>query len=311
MKTFALGIILTGVLATGASAQTVPGSFGAEAVRRAVAGAFSVAPVVEQAPAAAAALPVTLLVGVDTPSVYFFRGIRQETDPGFSSQPFVDVGFAASDRVNINVGLWNSLHTGSSGTGCECGIGALYETDFYASATFVAGKVKPGVLYTAYTSPNDFFLAVHELAFFATFDDSGMAVPLSPKVTIATEFGGDGSADLGGAEAGHRGTYLELAVRPSFKLGASSATMAIPAKLGLSANNYYETPNEDGSTTDSTFGFFQVGAIFGVPIAEAGGASWEIHGGVDVYTFGDNILRAYNNGDKAQAVVSVGLSGTF
>lgn len=311
MKTLALGIVLTAVLAAGASAQTVTGPFGTAAVRRAVAGAFSVAPAVEQTPAAAAAPRVTLLVGADIPSVYFFRGIRQEADPAFTLQPYVDVGFAASDRVNINVGLWNSVHTGSSGTGCECGASALYETDFYASATFAAGKIKPGVLFTAYTSPNDFFPAVHELAFFATFDDSAMAVPLSPKVTLATEIGGDGSADLGSTPGAHRGTYLEFAVRPSFKLGTTSATLSVPARVGLSVRNYYEMFGEAGDTTDSTFGFFQVGAVLGVPLPAAGGASWEIHAGVDFYRLGEHVHRQYNAGDKTQPVASVGLSGTF
>jgi hypothetical protein len=309
MKTFALGIVLTGVLATAASAQTVPAPFGAAAVRRAAAGAFAAA-ALEQTPAAAPPR-VTVLVGADMPSVYFFRGIRQEADPAFTLQPYVDVGFAASDTVNINVGLWNSVHTGSSGTGCECPANALYETDVYVSATVAAGKVKPGVLFTAYTSPNDFFRAVHEVAFFATFDDSAMAVPLSPKVTLAIEIAGDGSADQGATDGAHRGTYLEGAIRPTFKLGTSPATLAVPTRVGLSVRNYYEMFDEEGDPTDSKFGFFQIGAVVGVPLPSAGGASWEIHGGVDVYAFGDNILRVYNNGDKAQVVGSVGLSGTF
>jgi len=313
MKTFAVGIVLTGLLATTASAQTVTGSFGTAAVRRAVAGAFTAATARDaaQTPAAAAARKVTVLAGVDFPSVYFFRGIRQEADPALTAQPYVDLGFAASDTVTINVGLWNSLHTGTSGTGCECGISALYETDFYATVTVAAGKVKPGVTFTAYTSPNDVFPAVRELAFFASFDDSDRPVAFSPKVTLATEIGGDGSADLGATPGAHRGTYFELAVRPTFTLGTTSATLAVPARVGLSARNYYEMFHEDGSLTDSTFGFFQVGALVGVPLGEAGGASWEIHGGVDVFTFGNNVLRAYNAGDKAEAVVSAGISGTF
>ncbi len=311
MKTFVLGIVLSGVLAAGASAQTVAQPFGAAAVRRAVAEAWPAAPAAEQTPAAEASPRVTVLVGADMPTLYFFRGIRQEADSAFTLQPFVDVGFAASDRVTVNVGLWNSVHTGTSGTGCDCDASALYETDFYVSATFAAGKVKPGVLFTAYTSPNDFFPAVHELAFFASFDDSAMAVPLSPKVTLATEIAGDGSADLGSTPAANRGTYLEFAVRPSFALGTRSATLAVPARVGLSVRNYYEMFHEDGSLTDSTFGFFQIGAQVGVPIGEAGGASWEVHGGVDVYTFGDNTLRVLNEGDKAKAVASFGLSGSF
>lgn len=311
MKTLALGIVLSGALATSVSAQTISAPFSPASVRTMAGAAFTVAPAPEQTPATAAPSRVTVLVGMDAPSLYMFRGIRQEADPAFTAQPYVDVGFAASDRVNINVGLWNSFHTGTSGTGCECDISAWYEMDFYASATFVAGRVKPGVLYTAYTSPNDFFLTVHELAFFASFDDSTMAVPLSPKVTVAVEVGGDGSADLGGAQGARRGTYLELAVRPSFGLGASSATLAIPTRVGLSARNYYEMFDDEGTPTDSTFGFFQVGAVLGLPLPAAGGASWEVHAGVDFYRLGEHVHLQYNAGDKTQVVGTVGVSGTF
>src|SRR4051812_37062743 len=35
---------------------------------------------------------ITLTTGVDFPSVYFFRGIRQEADPKFTMFPYGDVG---------------------------------------------------------------------------------------------------------------------------------------------------------------------------------------------------------------------------
>jgi hypothetical protein len=308
MKTFVVGIVLTVGLAASASAQSVAGPFTPAALRRAA--AFTVAPAPPQG-APAAAPRVTILAGVDAPSLYLFRGIRQEADPALTLQPYVDAGFAVSDRVNVNVGLWNSFHTGTSGTGCNCGASAWYELDVYASATVTAGRVKPGVLYTAYTSPNDFFLTVHELAFFASFDDSASAVPLSPKITLAAEIGGDGSADQGGADGAGRGTYLELAVRPSVPLAGSSATLAVPVRLGLSARKYYERLEDDGTFSDSTFGFFQVGLVVGVPLPSAGGASWELHGGVDLYAFGDNVLRVYNNGDRVRPVANIGVSGTF
>ena len=39
--------------------------------------------------------------------------------------------------------------------------------------TFTGRKLKPGALYTAYTSPNDVFATVHELAGVLAYDDSG------------------------------------------------------------------------------------------------------------------------------------------
>src|SRR4051794_25246762 len=73
-----------------------------------------------QAPANTGAIKLT--AGVDFPSVYYFRGIRQEVDPKVTVQPYGDVGItlASADKglksVAINFGVWNSLHTGSSGS---------------------------------------------------------------------------------------------------------------------------------------------------------------------------------------------------
>ena len=69
--------------------------------------------------------------------------------------------------------------------------------------------MKPGVLFTSYTSPNDAFNTVHELAVVLAFDDSGNTVPLNPKAILAFELDGPGRR-----RQRTRGTYLELGVRP-------------------------------------------------------------------------------------------------
>ena len=38
---------------------------------------------------------ITLTTGIDFPSVYFFRGIRQEANPRFTMFAFGDVGIAS------------------------------------------------------------------------------------------------------------------------------------------------------------------------------------------------------------------------
>ena len=48
--------------------------------------------------------------GVDVPSVYFFRGMRQEGAPKLTLQPYGTLGIALSDRVRANVGVWDSLN---------------------------------------------------------------------------------------------------------------------------------------------------------------------------------------------------------
>ena len=102
---------------------------------------------------------VTLTAGVDFPTVYFFRGIRQETDPELTTFAYGDVGIAlfSNDQgqsLGVNFGVWNSLHTGSSGTGTP-DKRSHYEEDFYAILNVGVGSgVTISPFYTAYTSPN-------------------------------------------------------------------------------------------------------------------------------------------------------------
>ena len=160
--------------------------------------------------------------------------------------------------------------------------------------TFAFGNWKPGALFTSYTSPNDAFNSVHELAAVLAYDDSASRFPLSPKVILAFEL--KGQAD-GGA---NKGTYLELGVRPVVKLtdaGRYPLSLAIPVKLGLSAKDYYEGP-----TGSNTFGYFDTGFIASVPLAfMPSKTSWEVHGGVDFLWLGDN-LQLLNHDDGFKPV---------
>ena len=119
--------------------------------------------------------------------------------------------------VGVNVGSWNSLHTGDTGTDGPTGK-LWYESDFYTTASFgFGGGTSVGATYTAYTSPNNAFTTVKEIAFKVSVDDSahlGRAA-LKPYALVAFEFDtdpGSGQAD-GGAKAGR---YLELGVTPGY-----------------------------------------------------------------------------------------------
>jgi hypothetical protein len=246
---------------------------------------------------------VTFSGAIDFSNAYFFRGIRQE-DEGLVNQPYADLGAVlyestgALRSVTANFGTWNSLHSGPTGADHpDRSFG--YETDFYAGVTFAVGTWKPGVLYTAYTSPNDAFNTVHEIALSLGYDDSGSRFPVSPKLLVAIEM--EGQADGGSDE----GTYVELSARPVIKLGSTPATLAVPLKLGLSASGYYEGPSGD-----DTYGYFDVGAIASVPLPFFPGGSWDLHGGVDVLFLGEN-MEALNGGDSVQPVGVIGLGWVF
>jgi hypothetical protein len=297
MRQIACGLLAAGLMASAGTAQaqelgrvsflTQARSVAADLARTSTAAAV-------QAPADEPP-PVKVTGGIDFPSLYVFRGIRQEFDPEFTAQPFVNLAFAATPTMTVNVGSWNSMHTGST----KDGAGAFYESDFYVSGAFATGKVTTTALYTAYMSPADAFGTVHELAFTAAINDSENSFPMSPAVTVAFELG-DNQADAGA----EKGVYLELAATPAIPLGDDAPlTLTVPLKLGMSLKDYYENP---ATGEDSKFGYFSIGLM----ALKALSPNFDIHGGVLVYTFGDT-LEFFNNGDSAQVVGTVGLGFSF
>src|SRR5690242_19655411 len=64
---------------------------------------------------------LTLTGGFDFANAYFFRGIFQD-DTGVVMWPYGELGFALHSgdgllkSVSVNVGTWNSLHTGDTGS---------------------------------------------------------------------------------------------------------------------------------------------------------------------------------------------------
>jgi hypothetical protein len=236
----------------------------------------------------------------DFPSLYLFRGIRQEIDPGLTMWPAADLKFdfmtgdGGVKSFAANIGVWNSLHTGSSGLD-----GAFdkmhYEQDFYASFTLgFAAATNFTTQYTAYTSPNFGFNNVHEIMFRVS-----QGSKYAPYGLIAFEMAGQ--AD-GGTE---KGTYLEFGIGPSWPLGGS--TLTVPVKIGLSAADYYELAGDD-----KKFGYFDIGGLITVPLTGVPSrfGSWNVHFGGDYYALGD-MTEAFNvdaDGDTSKHKL-IGLVG--
>ncbi len=281
------GVCVAGLLSTPARAQSAAGPSSAPPAT----GNTTTPPPAQEATAPPKRL--TFTSGSDFTSAYLFRGIRQHSG-GTIAQPFADLGIAIAPGITANVGGWESIHSSAPG-------GNWYEADYYGSLTFTAGKLKPGVLFTSYTSPADSFSTVHELAGVLGIDDSASAFPLSPKVILAFELS-DAQAD-GGAD---KGTYLELGIRPAVKLHPK-LTLAIPVKTGLSVNKYDESP-VDGQ--DNTFGFFSTGLQLSVPVISGKAGSLEAHGGVDMLWLGDN-LKAFNNDDGFKPIAIIGFTFAY
>lgn len=280
------------------------------------------APASAQTPAAPPPDPnpgnMTLAGSFDAVSTYMFRGIRQHST-GIGLWPVADLGLAVYSAdsglksVGVNIGTWNSLHTGD--TGVDGPTGKLwYESDFYATLGLgFGGGTSLATTYTAYTSPNNAFTTVKEIAFKLGVDDSGYLgkAALKPYALVAFEFDtepGIGQAD-GGSSAGR---YLEIGVAPGY--AASKASLSVPVKVGISLADYYELNIGTSAApvyVDNRFGYFSVAGLITVPL---GGTTtfgaWNVHGGVEYQALGDT-TKVFNGGDSSRVIGSVGIGFSY
>jgi hypothetical protein len=228
-----------------------------------------------------------------------FRGIRQNAE-GMATWPWLNVHFNAWEgegslkSVGVDVGSWNSAHSSPKG---------WYESDFYSTlALGFGGGVTLSTTYTSYTSPDDAFTHVKEIAEKVSVADAAYLgkAAMNPYVLIAFELAtepGKFQAD-GGAEAGR---YVELGVAPGY--AGSKASLSVPVKVGLSASNYYENPL---TGEDSKFGFFSVAGLVTVPV----GPKWNVHGGVEVQALGDT-TKVFNGNDSSRVIGSIGVGFAY
>jgi hypothetical protein len=227
---------------------------------------------------APASAQVAVSGGVDFPSLYYFRGFRQETDPKFTMQPWVDVGGTLMEgdgtlkSVSLNAGSWNSIHTGSNNDDFD---GSFYESDFYATLGLGFGGISVATTYTAYMYPSPDYSTIHEIAIKGSYSHM-----LAPYALLAFE--------VGDCEDCPKGTYLELGVAPAFALTdrEGGPTLTVPAKLAFDVNDYY-------TTDESGFGFFSVGGVITYPVGSIGSGTWSVKGGIDLLFLSD-VLEAAN-----------------
>jgi len=243
---------------------------------------------------------LTFTGALDVPSVYVFRGIVQEAGPRLTLWPAGDIGLAlfagegGLKRVGVNLGVWNSLQTGSSGTDGPSRR-LHYEEDFHARLSLgLGGGLTVAAGYMARTSPNNMFPTVKEFHV-----NVSRAHGLAPYGFLATELSDRGQADLGQS----RGTYLELGMGPTWSAANGRLSLTAPVRLGLSLGDYYEL---DG--TDHRFGFFSIGAQLTIPLTglPARFGSWNIHGGADLLRLGAT-TKAANAGEGTKVVARVGV----
>jgi uncharacterized protein (TIGR02001 family) len=253
---------------------------------------------------------LTITGNIDFLNRYMFRGIRQNST-GAAIWPSFDLGIAAFSgkgglkSAGINVGTWNSLHTGD--TGREGPSGKLwYESDFYATLGLgFGGGVSLGTTYTAYTSPNNSFSTVKEIMFKVSVDDSGSLGKAAFKPYVIYAFEIDTAPGTGQADGGtNAGKYLELGVAPGYS--SSKFSLAAPIKVGLSAGDYYELAG-----TDNKFGYLSIAGIVTVPLGGTTSfGAWNVHVGGEYQKLGDT-TKSFNGGEGSQFIGSVGVGFSY
>ena len=256
---------------------------------------------------------IALNFGVDWVSAYYFRGIAQEQS-GANFQPYGSLSFKLIENagpltaLTATPGIWNNWHAGGGTLVDPVDPKFWYESDLYFTlAATLWENVTIGLTYTAYTSPNDSFRAVQELALGVSLNDSKWlgAFALNPSLLVAGEV--DGQADAGRAH----GVYLQLGLNPGYTLAPKSAyplTISLPVTLGLSGSNYYEF----GTTRNPGFGYVQFGPVFSVPVAfiPKSYGTWTVKGAVEFLFLGET-LKPLNDNDVFKPIGRIGIAALY
>jgi hypothetical protein len=255
---------------------------------------------------------IALNMGVDWVSEYFFRGIAQQVG-GANFQPYGSVAFKLVENAGLltaltaTPGIWNNWHAGDGNLVEPVDPKFWYEADLYFTLAATLEAVTVGLTYTAYTSPNDSFATVQELALGLSLNDSKWfgAFALNPSLLLAGEF--SGQADAGST----RGVYLQLGLNPSYTLAAESAypfTVSFPVTLGLSVSNYYEFATGDSPT----FGYVQFGPALSMALGfmPQSFGTWVVKGALELLVLGDT-LETLNDNDAFKPIGRIGVAVVY
>jgi hypothetical protein len=201
---------------------------------------------------------VSLTLGADWASAYYFRGIVNEQNGGNNVQPYGEIGFKLLDNVGpltslvIAPGVWNNWHYGG-GTVVEPSDPQFwYEADLYIKLTATWWEVfTTSVTYTYYVSPNDSFTSYADVGLGFSLNDSKWlgAFALNPSLLFAFETKGEALA-----ADGQKGIYMGIGLAPGYTFFENSSfpvNVSLPMTFGFSLKDYYTVNGQN-----QTFGYF-------------------------------------------------------
>jgi hypothetical protein len=258
---------------------------------------------------------VSLSLGADWASAYYFRGIASEQNGGSNVQPYAEIGFKLLDNVGplsslvFAPGIWNNFHYGS-GTLVEPSDPRFwFESDLYLKLSASWGDfLTTAVTYTYYTSPNDSFTSYADVGLSFSLSDSKWLgdFALNPSLLFAFETKGEALA----SDDGKKGIYMGIGLAPGYTVFEDSSisfNVSGPLTFGFSVKDYYTVNGKN-----QTFGYFSGGPLFtvGLKFIPASFGDWSLKAGVQFLVLNTN-LKTVNTDDSFVPIGSVGVSMTY
>lgn len=303
------GLALTGAVAVpGGHAQTPAPSPAQPTQGQAAAPA---APAPEPAPNTGR---VSLNLGADWYSAYYFRGIATTQNGGNNVQPYGEFGFRFLENLGpltsltLSPGIWNNWHSGGGLLVEPSDPDFWTEADLYVKLNAVWWEVfTTSLTFTYYASPNNTFVSYSDIALGFALNDSKWlgAFALNPSLLFAFETHGEALvAD------DKKGIYMGIGLAPGYTFFAESSfpfTISAPMTFGFSVKDYYTV-----NGNNQTFGYFSGGPQITMPLKFIPPAygSWTFKGGVQFLVLNSN-LKTVNTNDDFVPIGFVGFSMTY
>ncbi len=241
-------------------------------------------------------------LGINFVSEYISRGLVLENQ-GAIAQPFADLYFRLYqgdgfiNKVSLNLGVWNSIHSHVQGSGSTSG--HWYEFDYTAGVAVTFAKNFTGTLsYFEFISPADAFTTARMLNFNLAYDDTDLlgAFALHPHVVALAEL--DGAAGLQ-----DNGFYFEAGIAPSYS-PCKALTFTLPVTAGFGDKKFYAGDN---------FGYVSGGVTATAPLTFIPSCygTWTANAGYTYYYLGNSVADATATGHQSQHVFQTGLTVAF
>jgi hypothetical protein len=258
---------------------------------------------------------VSLLLGADWASAYYFRGIANVQNGGSNVQPYAELGLKLLEDVGpltslvFAPGIWNNFQYGDDGRLVEPSDPRFwFESDLYLKLSANWWDVLTTVVtYTYYTSPNDSFTSYADVGLSFSLSDAKWlgAFALNPSVLFAFETKGEALVS-----DDKKGIYMGLGLAPGYTVFEDSSVsfnVSAPLTFGFSVKDYYTV---DGK--NQTFGYFSGGPLVtvGLKFIPAAFGNWSLKAGVQFLVLNTN-LETVNTNDSFVPIGSVGVSMSY